>query len=283
MGSNLETLVELAKEGDREALKDLLLKIKDRIFGLAVRMLGHPMDAEDATQEILIKIITHLSAFRQESAFTSWIYRIAANHLLTARKHRVELRYTSFDGMVEEIDRYLASNWSKSISEAEMKLLIEEMLISCTQGMLLCLDRDHRLAYVLGEIFEVSSEQGGYILDITQVAFRKRLSRGRKRLNHFMDNNCSLINSSNPCTCEKMVLKSTPQQFEEISKRPYTTYPCRERHGTDVMKHIQEFDELQRVSVIFRSHPDYAAPETFMDNLKGLMNSGRFELFNGQQ
>ena len=112
MGSNLETLVELAKEGDREALKDLLLKIKDRIFGLAVRMLGHPMDAEDATQEILIKIITHLSAFRQEAAFTSWIYRIAANHLLTARKRRVELRYTSFDYMVEEIDRYLASDWS---------------------------------------------------------------------------------------------------------------------------------------------------------------------------
>lgn len=283
MGSNLETLVELAKEGDREALKDLLLKIKDRIFGLAVRMLGHPMDAEDATQEILIKIITHLSAFRQEAAFTSWIYRIAANHLLTARKHQVELRYTSFDYMVEEIDRYLASDWSQSISEAEMKLLIEEMLISCTQGMLLCFDRGHRLAFILGEIFEVSGEQGGYILGITPIAFRKRLSRARKRLNHFMENNCSLMNPSNPCTCERMVLGCTPQKFEEYSERTFTAYPCRGRNGPDVMKHIQEFDKLQRVAVIFRSHPDYAAPETFMDNLKEMMNSGRFELFNGQQ
>lgn len=283
MGSNLETLVELAKEGDREALKDLLLKIKDRIFGLAVRMLGHPMDAEDATQEILIKIITHLSAFRQEAAFTSWIYRIAANHLLTARKNQVELRYKSLDYMVEEIDRYLASDWSQSISEAEMKLLIEEMLISCTQGMLMCLDRDHRLAFILGEIFEVSGKQGGYILGITPVAFRKRLSRGRKRLNHFMENNCSLINPSNPCTCERMVLGCTPQKLAEYSERPFTSYPCRGRNGPDVMKHIQEFDKLQRVAVIFRSHPDYAAPETFMDNLRGLINSGRFELFNGQQ
>ena len=51
----------------------------------------------------------------------------------------------------------------------------------------------------------------------------------------------------------------------------------------DVMKYLQAFDELQRVTVIFRSHPDYAAPETYMDNLKELMSSGRFELFNGQQ
>jgi len=67
---------------------------KERVFGLAVRMLGHPVDAEEATQEILIKIITHLSAFRQESTFTSWIYRIAANYLLVTRKRRAELIYS---------------------------------------------------------------------------------------------------------------------------------------------------------------------------------------------
>jgi hypothetical protein len=79
-----------------------------------------------------------------------------------------------------------------------------------------------------------------------------------------------------------MILGCTPQRVGEYSERTFTAYPCRGRHGPDVMNHLQEFDELQRVAVIFRSHPDYAAPETFMDNLKGLMNSGRFELFNGQ-
>ena len=233
MGSNLENLVELAKEGDREALKDLLLKIKDRVFGLAVRMLGHPVDAEDATQEILIKIITHLSAFRQESAFTSWIYRIAANYLLATRTRRAELKFLSFDDFAKAIDGNLASQWSQSISEAEMKLLVEEMMISCTQGMVLCLDRDHRLAFILGEIFEVSGKQGGYILGITPIAFRKRLSRGRKRLNHFMENHCSLMNPSNPCTCERMSLGCTPPRVGEYSERPFTAYPCRGRHGPD--------------------------------------------------
>jgi len=282
MTSNLENIVESAKQGNTDALETLLLKIKDRVFGLAVRMLGHPIYAEDATQEILIKIITHLSTFRHESAFTSWVYRIATNHLLTIRKRRVELSYSSFDVITDEIESGLASQWSRSVPEAEMKLLVEEMLISCTQGILLCLDRSHRLAYILGEIFYVSSDQGGYILNITPAAFRKRLSRARKRLNHFMENNCSLINPSNPCTCKKMILKCTPQELEEITDRPYTLYPCRGRHETGVMKRIKEYGELNRVTAIYRNHPDYTAPETFMDNLKELMNSGQFELFNGQ-
>jgi len=282
MTSNLENLVESAKQGNKDALEILLLKIKDRVFGLSIRMLGHPIDAEDATQEILIKIITHLSTFRQESAFTSWVFRIAANHLLTLRKRQVELRYSSFDVVTDEIESGLASQWSHSVPEAEMKLLVEEMLTSCTQGILLCLDRSHRLAYILGEIFYVSGNQGGYILDISPEAFRKRLSRGRKRLNYFMENNCSLINPANPCTCKEMIMKCTPHEFEEIASRPYTTYPCRGRHEIGVLNRIKEYSELNKVAAIYRNHPDYTAPDAFMDNLKALMNSGKFELFNGQ-
>ena len=57
-------------------------------------------------------------------------------------------------------------------------------MISCLQGLLLCLDSEHRLVYVLGEIFEVSSGQGAEILDITPAAFRKRLSRARARIQY---------------------------------------------------------------------------------------------------
>ena len=84
MGSDLERLVEAAKEGDKKALETLILKIQDKIYGLALRMLYNPSDAEDASQEILLKIITHLGTFRGESAFTTWMYRVAVNHLLTS-------------------------------------------------------------------------------------------------------------------------------------------------------------------------------------------------------
>jgi len=83
MASNLEHYASQAKNGNRRALETVVRRIQDKIYGLSLRMLGKPEDAEDETQEILIKIITHLSDFREESAFSSWVYRIACNHLLT--------------------------------------------------------------------------------------------------------------------------------------------------------------------------------------------------------
>jgi DNA-directed RNA polymerase specialized sigma24 family protein len=61
---SLETLVESAREGGRDALGELVRRIQDPVYRLALRALFLPADAEDATQEILVKIITHLSAFR---------------------------------------------------------------------------------------------------------------------------------------------------------------------------------------------------------------------------
>jgi DNA-directed RNA polymerase specialized sigma24 family protein len=87
---SLETLVRLAGEGRRDALEELVRRIQDRMYRLAIRTLFLPADAEDATQEILIKIITHLADFRGESRFSAWCFRIAANQLLTTRKRRAE-------------------------------------------------------------------------------------------------------------------------------------------------------------------------------------------------
>jgi DNA-directed RNA polymerase specialized sigma24 family protein len=64
----LGALVASARQGDAIALDELVRRIQDRIYGLALRMLWHPEDARDATQEILIRVITHLGAFRGESA-----------------------------------------------------------------------------------------------------------------------------------------------------------------------------------------------------------------------
>ena len=67
-------------------------------------MLAHPLDVEDAAQEILIKVITHLSTFRKESKFMTWVYRISANHLLTTRKRRAMLREINFEKSQQQID-----------------------------------------------------------------------------------------------------------------------------------------------------------------------------------
>jgi hypothetical protein len=104
MGSELEILVNRAKDGNKESLEALVLRIQDRIYGLALRMLYNPSDAEDASQEILLKIITHLSTFRGESAFTTWMFRVAVNHLLTQRKRRAELEAVSFEEFEKSLE-----------------------------------------------------------------------------------------------------------------------------------------------------------------------------------
>ena len=83
-----DALVARARSGDRRALDQLLREMKDLIYNLAIRMLGSPADAEDASQEILIRLVTGLDAFRGDSSFRTWVYRVASNQLLTTRKRQ---------------------------------------------------------------------------------------------------------------------------------------------------------------------------------------------------
>lgn len=279
--STLESLVEQVKAGDKDALEALIQRIQDHVYGLAIRMLWHPADAEDATQEILVKIVTHLGSFRQESTFTTWVYRIASNHLLTTHKRRVERREMTFEQYEQQIDRGLSGVALKSPLEAEQSLLVEEIRIRCMQGMLLCLDRNLRIAYILGEIFEVISDQGGHILNITATAFRKRLSRARTRIRNFMRKKCSLVNPANPCHCAQQLTHAIETGSIDNHKLLFAEHPRHDRNDIGILNRLQEMDELRRVAVLFRSHPDYAAPEDFVEGVKELMNSDKFRLLRG--
>ena len=205
MASNLEQFVRQAKDGDKQALEMIVNRIQGKIYGLALRMLGQAEDAEDETQEILIKVITHLSKCREESAFTSWVYRISCNHLLTTRKRNIEKIELTF----EFLDDFAAAEAEKTyplvVSGQEQAVLQEEARLDCLQTVLACLEMEMRVAFILVDIFGVTSGEGAYILDITPEAFRKRLSRARERIQNFMVKNCGLVNKNNPCRCEKML------------------------------------------------------------------------------
>ena len=83
----LPALIETAVAGDRQSLETIILGIQDLVFNLSLRMLGTFPDAEDATQDILLKVMTHLSSFKGESSFSTWVFRIATNHLKNYQKH----------------------------------------------------------------------------------------------------------------------------------------------------------------------------------------------------
>ncbi len=278
MGSDLEWLVEAAKEGDKGALEDLISKIQNKVYGLALRMLYNPADAEDAAQEILLKIITRLSTFRGESAFTTWMYRVAVNHLLTLRRRQPELEAVSFEDYEKSLELDAPVDWQESRSSALQHIYVEEIMISCLQGLLLCLDRDHRMAFLLVEVFDVSSEQGAAILEITPAAFRKRLSRARERLQDFLRRNCALINPDNPCTCERYALSQHyPEQVAE-KDLVFARHPCRLKPERGIVQRIQEMDELSRIAALYKQYPDLQAPATLIENIRDLVHSNKYEL-----
>jgi RNA polymerase sigma factor (sigma-70 family) len=278
MDSDIETLVSMAKEGDQKALEELVFQIQDKIYGLALRMLYHPSDAEDASQEILLRIITHLGTFRGESSFSTWMYRVAANHLLSMRKRRAELTAVSFEEYEEGCDLKSAEDWRELESEPLQNLFVEEIRISCLQGLLLCLDRDHRLTYLLADIFDVDGEQGAAILEITPTAFRKRLSRARERIQDFLTKHCALINPDNPCKCEHQVASQLDTGRFDDQHMIFAKHPCRLKDEENTLNHIREMDELNQIAALFKRYPDFRAPAVFIENLRGLVRSKKYQL-----
>ena len=76
-----QEIVAAAVSGDQKALEKLLNSVQDMVFNLSLRMLGMLPDAEDATQEILIQVMTHLSSFRMESSLNTWVFRLSLIHI----------------------------------------------------------------------------------------------------------------------------------------------------------------------------------------------------------
>lgn len=281
MDTKLNQLVDQIKQGDSQALEEFVELIQDKVYGLALRMLYHPADAEDATQEILIKVIVHLDSFRGESKLSSWVYRIAANHLLTARKSRAEKEEISFDSIVAQIDQMEASAWKQEEAESCQGVLLEEVRFRCMQGFQQCLDRDLRIAFVLGAVMEVSGAQGAYILDITPAAFRKRLSRARARLHEFMRGRCGMMNPENPCHCSavsRMVAQEGPSDQNQLP----STLNLKLGMDREFIESLKEMDGMERMSALFKSYAELAAPERFLKELKSMIATDRFPLLNLQ-
>jgi RNA polymerase sigma factor (sigma-70 family) len=198
----LEPLAAAANDGDRAALERLLRAIHDRVYRLALRMTARPPDAEDATQEILIRVITRLSTYRGEAALNTWIHRIAVNYLLDRAKNSVERLGLTFDRFGEDLLDGLSAGPS---AEPDAALLEREVQLACTHAVLTCLDREHRVAYILGDIMGADSDDGGYICDVPAATYRKRLSRARQRVRDHLSAHCGLVNDAAACRCSHRV------------------------------------------------------------------------------
>ena len=200
----LQALVDKATAGDKKSLETLVAGVQDMVFNLSLRMLGTFADAEDATQDILLKMITHLSSFRGDSAFTTWVFRIAVNHLKNYKKHMFVNFPLSFEYYGNDIENGKIQDVPDLTQNVEKDILAEELKLSCTNVMLQCLDTESRCIFILGTMFQVDSRIAGDILEMTPETYRKRLSRIRKKMADFLGAYCGEYGSGK-CRCKERV------------------------------------------------------------------------------
>ena len=269
-------LVARAQSGHHDALEELIRRHQAWIYNIAVRMLYQPQDAEDATQEVLIKALTRLSSFEGRSSFRTWLYRIVVNHVLNTKRGRLEPEATSFSCYGHGLDNTPDLDPPDSTSvTVDVRLLVDEARITCTAGMLLCLDRGQRLIYILGEIFEVSDTVAAELLEISRENFRQRLARARRDLHNFMNDKCGLVNRANPCRCAKKTRGFMQAGYVD----PKNLLFARERirRVRDVVpttyEAIATLDE--QYAEIYRQHPFYDSPD-LVQALRRLLGSHDF-------
>ena len=183
-------LIEQATAGNKDALETIILSVQDLVFNLSLRMLGTFPDAEDASQDILLKVITHLSSFKQDSSFSTWVFSIAVNHLKNYKKHMFAKFPLSFEFYGDDILNGKIDDVPDLTQDMEKSILAEELKMSCTNVMLQCLDVESRCIFILGTMFKVDSRIAGDILGITAEAYRQRLSRIRKKMADFLRDYC---------------------------------------------------------------------------------------------
>jgi RNA polymerase sigma factor (sigma-70 family) len=263
---NYIELIANCLNGDKMAIEQLIKSIQRNVYNLSVRYLWNPMDAEDATQEILLKILTNLSKFKGESSFNTWVYRVATNYLLNMK--RTEIENLTFD---EGKYHLKVGATYPAYEKADADLLEEEVKIACSTSMLICVSRPLRLAYLIGEILEFDSKEGAYILDIEPATFRKRLSLARQQIRAFMAKQCGIYDPKNSCRCKQHINYCIEVDWFKPNSLKFAD-------KGEVAQVKKEIETIMDDTAIFQSHPNYSTPKSILDNIKLLLNNANFTL-----
>ena len=187
---NDSELVEDLKRGDAKAFTELVDRHHAKVYQLALKLTRNETDAEDVMQETFLRVYNRIATFRGEAAFSSWLYRIAANACFAKLGERRKHEHADIDDVFPDAERGLAptvSDWSR---QPDSVLLSSEAL-GVLDKAISELPEDFRMVVVLRDIQGLSNAQVADILDLTVAAVKSRLHRARlhlrKRLSDYFD------------------------------------------------------------------------------------------------
>jgi RNA polymerase sigma factor (sigma-70 family) len=263
----LKNMVRKATQGDKKAVEALIRSIQDRIYGFCLRLVWRHEDAQEACQEVLVKVITHLSQFKFESKFETWVFRIVANHVADLRRASPAAKGVTFSLFEEELLSDQSEPSQTEENSPDFQVQISEIRMSCTTALLQCLDTDHRMAYVLGEILECNQSIGSEVLGISPAAFRKRLERAREQVETFTQKVCGVISETGKCRCPRRLQYAKTCGKVDLFRLPFVAASGSQ---TDPAEFIRKIELVKRTAAHYRLTHRFKSPVDFGSLLKSV-------------
>src|SRR6266404_9373853 len=179
--SNEEVLINRILEGEKDLFLELIRPYQRTVYATLISMLGSKEDAEDVTQDVLLKALARLHQFRDESAFGTWLVQIAINEAKMRRRKLRHGRMFSLTNGADDDGTYVPrdfEDWREIPSEALERSEIRGALANA----LTLLEEHYRLAFILRDVNELSITETANVLGITRGAVKTRLRRARLML-----------------------------------------------------------------------------------------------------
>jgi RNA polymerase sigma-70 factor, ECF subfamily len=175
-----ETLVDGLLRGEPEAIEALVARYGAWIYRVARRSLGDPRDAEEVTQDVLMTVVGKIATFRREAAFSSWLYRIAANaacERVRSRRSRAEVPLDPLLGVFDDAGQHVhpVVDWSGKLDDAA----VAEETRSALERGISRLPEEYRVVLVLRDVEGLTNEETAEALGLTVPAVKSRLHRAR--------------------------------------------------------------------------------------------------------
>ena len=192
MSQNEQLLLEKAKAGDIAAFEELIESYQKKIFNLAYRILGNYEDAGDMAQEALIRIFRSIASFKEQSSFSTWVYRITTNVCLDEIRKKKNKKVISLDEEIRmedgEIKRQIMSDDIQPDAAAEI-----EELRTLVNGAINSLPEDQRLVITLRDIQGLSYDEISSVLNCPSGTVKSRINRARQALKNILSTRRELI------------------------------------------------------------------------------------------
>ena len=187
MNNNERWLIEESRKGNVDAFEELIKGYKKSAYNIALRVMRNVEDAEDASQEALIKIFKNISSFNMESTFKVWMYRVVVNTCIDF-KRRKNVNALSIDetldlGSGREIQREIPDESNNP--DALIERNYNTQLVNDAINML---EDDFKTIIILRDIKGFTYDEISQILSCNLGTVKSRLSRARKRLKELLEN-----------------------------------------------------------------------------------------------